>query len=99
MLPKGNISLYFSEVTAHQIPFVFLPLFSFSLFCEYFQIMIQWVIVIIILAIAFIYATYRLYSFWHKPGKTSGDDCDGCSSDCSSCPFNDSEQSKITTRL
>ncbi len=49
--------------------------------------MTQWVITIIILGIAMGYAVYRLYRYFRKSGKKPAD-CDGCSSDCSSCSLN-----------
>ncbi len=51
----------------------------------------QWIITIIISALAFGYAIYKIYRLWKKPAskKTSNkaDDCDSCSSNCDECPL------------
>ncbi len=49
--------------------------------------MIQWIITIVILALAFGFAIYKLVRIIRRPKKGPSDPCGGCVSDCAGCQF------------
>ncbi len=52
--------------------------------------MVQWILTFLVVILAAIWATRRLLKFFRKTKKQEPplpEECEGCSSDCTSCPL------------
>ena len=49
--------------------------------------MIQWILTILIVLLAFVYAGYRIKKRFFTKEEAKDPDCQGCTSDCKSCPL------------